>query len=418
MVDTMFTRPAAAFETPGLPIRAARTIALASAARIRWGTLTLAEDGTQRSFGYGEPAAHVRIHDPRTYTALLGRGSVGMGQSYIDGWWDCDDLTALVRILIRNTNGISRLTDRVGRMSRFADPVRQIRRGHKNIDRRNVRAHYDLGNELFEIMLDETMAYSCAVFERDDATLLEASTAKLDRICRKLALGPDDHVVEIGTGWGGLAVHAATRYGCRVTTTTVSEQQYEYARKRVADAGLADRVTVLDADYRDLEGSYDKLVSIEMIEAVDWRDLDTFFAACSRLLHDDGLMALQAIVIGDAKYDRAKHAEDFIKRFVFPGGCLPSVGAINRSTARATDLRVLDLEDIGRHYAETLRRWRANLHAREDEVERLRLGRAFRRMWELYLCYCEGGFLEGNVSAVQMVLAKPSRRPPLATRTL
>jgi len=259
-------------------------------------------------------------------------------------------------------------------------------------------------------MLDETMMYSSAMFTRPGQSLVDAQRVKLDRLCTKLGLGPDDHVVEIGTGWGGFACHAATHYGCRVTTTTISDAQFEYASKRVVGDGLADRVTVLNQDYRDLTGTYDKLVSIEMIEAVDWRQHDTFFRTCSGLLHERGLMALQAITVEDRSFERAKNGTDFVREYIFPGGCLPSLEAITRSVRRATPLVVVDVEDIGRHYAETLRRWRDNLAGRIDEVAALGLDERFRRLWEFYLCYCEGGFEERQLGDVQMLLTKPACR--------
>jgi cyclopropane-fatty-acyl-phospholipid synthase len=265
-------------------------------------------------------------------------------------------------------------------------------------------------------MLDETMMYSSAVFERPDMSLADAQRAKLDRLCTKLGLGPDDHVVEIGTGWGGFAVHAARTTGCRVTTTTISRAQFEYAAKRVADEGLADRITVLERDYRDLTGTYDKLVSIEMIEAVDWRQHDAFFRRCASLLAPDGLMALQAITVDDRSYARAKNGTDFVREFIFPGGCLPSVEAITRSLRRSTPMVVVDLEDIGQHYVETLLRWYANVERHRDQITALGLDTRFQRLWDLYLCYCAGAFAERHISDVQMVMAMPDWTAPMAVR--
>ena len=381
------------------------------------GTILVEDETGDLRLGGAEPRVRVRVHDQRAYRAVLLRGSIGLGQSYVDGWWDCDDLTELVRVLLRNRGVLGIAQDRLGRAtSVLADPVRRLARRSRAADRRDVRAHYDLGNELFSHMLDPTMSYSCAVFERADMTLEEASVAKLHRICRKLALSPTDHVVEIGTGWGGFAIHAATHFGCRVTSTTISAEQYTYAAKKVADLGLSDQVTILQLDYRDLRGQYDKLVSIEMIEAVDWRFLDTFFKRCARLLRPDGLMALQAITIADRSYDRAKNDRDFIKAFIFPGGCLPSVNAITTSVAK-TDMCLVDLEDIGRHYAETLRRWRAAVDDHRSDIEDLGFDERFLRLWRLYLSYCEAAFIERHVSDVQIVLAKPDWRPPLLLRT-
>jgi len=361
----------------------------------------------------------VEVHDRRAVGAVLRRGSNGLAESYVDGWWDTDDLTGLVRVLLRALSGTLGRLDRFGRTWGGAlSAVRRVRPPSAGTDRRNVQAHYDLPGALFTSMLDETMTYSCAVFERPDAGLAEAQRAKLDRICRKLDLGPDDHVLEIGTGWGSFALHAAGVYGCRVTTTTLSVAQREVATARVAAAGLSDRVQVLGSDYRTLEGTYDKLVSVEMIEAVDWRRHDAFFATCRRLLRPEGLLLLQAIVMADASYERAKHHDDFIRRMVFPGGCIPSITAIVGSLTRATDLRVFDLEDIGRHYATTLRRWEENLQERWSDVAAAGLDERFHRLWRLYLCYCEAAFLERHISDVQLVLTGPDWRAGLSTRKI
>jgi cyclopropane-fatty-acyl-phospholipid synthase len=289
-------------------------------------------------------------------------------------------------------------------------PQRLARRLVRNTparSRRQIAAHYDLGNDLFELMLDETMLYSCALFSAPQMTLADAQQAKLDRVCQKLGLSSDHHVLEIGTGWGAFAIHAASRYGCRVTTTTISAEQHRYVQARVRAAGLADRVEVLLKDYRELEGSYDRLVSIEMIEAVGWQYFGRFFARCSDLLRPDGAMLLQAITIDDRAYDVQKGSRTFINTYIFPGGCLPSQAVIARSLARLTDLRMVHLEDITPHYVETLRRWRANFLARADTVAKLGYDERFRRLWELYLCYCEAGFSERRIGDVQLLLAKP-----------
>jgi len=383
--------------------------------RLHGGTIVVDEGGAHWSLGDGEPVVHVVVHDERAWSSLLRGGSVGLGAGYVEGWWDADDLTDLVRILLVNTGTIRSALDGLGRFGApVFDQAARFGRHTPAQDRQNVQAHYDLPGELFEVMLDETMAYSCAVFERPGVTLAEAQRAKFDRLCRKLRLAPGDDLVEIGSGWGGFAIHAAERYGCRVITTTVSDAQREVASKRVAEAGLADRVSVLGRDYRELEGRYDKLVSVEMIEAVDWRSHDTFFASCSRLLRPNGLMALQAITIAERSFERAKLHDDFIRKMIFPGGCIPSVEAIARSVARATDLAIIDLEDIGRHYAETLRRWDVALRAGRARLEAAGLDERFRRLWDLYLCYCEAAFLERHISDVQILLAKPAWRPERA----
>jgi cyclopropane-fatty-acyl-phospholipid synthase len=283
----------------------------------------------------------------------------------------------------------------------------------------NIAAHYDLGNEFYGLFLDETMTYSCGIFERPESTLQEASLAKCERICRKLDLGPQDHVLEIGTGWGGFAVYAASRYGCRVTTTTISKAQHDAALERVRNAGLTERVTLLFKDYRDLSGKFDKLVSIEMIEAVGHHYLNTFFRCCSNLLSERGTMLLQSITIEDQAFERHTRQVDFIKRYIFPGSCIPSVTAMAKALAESTDLRLVHLEDITPHYARTLRAWRERFFGNIHKVRQLGFSDTFIRMWEFYLCYCEAGFTERYLGDVQMLFAKPSCRqqpilPPLA----
>ena len=387
------------------------------ASHLRGGSLTVIDrDGTHR-FGSGPPEATVTIHDPSVYPAILRMGSVGFGRTYADGLWDCDDLTSLVRVLSIGLSPVTAIQDRVGRWwGSGTDWARRLRPPGPQVDREHVQFHYDLSNEFFSLMLDETMTYSCAVFDRPGMDLAEAQRLKLDRLCTKLGIGPEHHVLEIGTGWGGFALHAASRYGCRVTTTTVSDAQYRHASKLVADHGLSDRVTVLDRDYRELTGTYDRLVSIEMIEAVDWRRHDTFFRTCASRLNDGGLMALQAITVDDRSYERAKNGTDFIRELVFPGGCLPSIEAITTSLRRSTPLAVVDLEDIGMHYVETLRRWRENFRQHRAEIAALGLDTRFLRLWDLYLCYCAGAFAERHISDVQMVMAMPGWVAPVSLR--
>ncbi len=363
--------------------------------------------GREFTSGSGRPEATLWVHDRRTFSSVLRRGSIGLGQSYADGWWDTDDLTNVVRVALRRTRPFRRVLDSWGSsVGRVPNAVRRLRPPTKSEDRENVSAHYDLSNDFFALMLDPTMTYSCAYFADDAVDLETAQIAKFERLADKLDLGPDDHVVEIGSGWGALAIYLAECRGCRVTTTTISEAQRTVAQERVARRGLEHRVTVLGADYRDLSGQFDALVSFEMIEAVDWRRHDDFFATCARLLAPHGRMGLQAITIADASYERAKMHDDFVRRMIFPGGCLPSVASMTRSVARRTDLRLIDLEDIGRHYPETLRRWRSNLAGQEECLARLGFDEHFRRLWDFYLCYCEAAFIERHISDVQLVLAR------------
>jgi cyclopropane-fatty-acyl-phospholipid synthase len=391
-----------------------RRIVLRALRGIRGGELELHEDGQRIVLGRLDPArplrAVIEVRSPRFYRQLL-RGSVGLCESYVDGLWDCDDLVALTRIAALNVGGLDRLRRVLAPL--LAPVQRWARSAARNTPgraRRQIEAHYDLGNELFGLFLDETMMYSCAVFEHPGADLREASLAKLERICRRLDLRPDDHVLEIGTGWGGFAVYAAANYGCRVTTTTISREQHAYALERVAAAGLSDRVTVLCEDYRDLTGSYDKLVSIEMIESVGWQYFPRFFSRCSELLREDGAMMLQAIVIDDRAYEVEKAGRSFINTYIFPGGCLPSLEVISRTVARATDLRQVHLEDITVHYTTTLAAWRERFLAAREKLSELGYDERFRRLWELYLCYCEGGFAERRIQDVQLLLAKPGYR--------
>jgi len=377
------------------------------------------EDGAERlQFGALTArcplSATVRVHDPRFYTELAFGGSIGAGEAYMSGYWSTDDLTAVMRVLISNMSVVDGME---GGLARFGAPLRKAlhwaahnsRRG----SRRNISAHYDLGNEFFRTFLDRTLMYSAAIFERTGMSLEKASLAKLDRICRRLELKPVDHLLEIGTGWGAMALHAAGHYGCRVTTTTISREQYELARERIDAAGLADRITLLQEDYRDLRGQYDKLVSIEMIEAVGYRYYDAYFRQCGALLKPDGMMLLQAITIADQRYESARNAVDFIQRHIFPGSCIPSVTVITDAVTRVTDMRLVDLLDIGVHYATTLRCWRENLFANLEQVRALGYPEEFIRMWEFYFCYCEGGFIERVIGDAQMLFIKPLARPAL-----
>ncbi len=355
--------------------------------------------------------ARVWVHRLAAYREVLLRGSIGLGESYAKGWWDSDDLVALLRILNRRIKRADPIRDRLHRVSPRRQVVRRVGRHDADRDRSNIRAHYDLGNEFFARILDETMMYSCAVFTSPDMTLAEASTEKIDRICEALDLRPHHHLLEIGTGWGGLAVRAAEHFGCRVTTTTISDEQYGYATDRIRAAGLDDRVTVLDQHYRDVSGTYDRIVSIEMIEAVDWRQYRSFFAACDRLLTPDGALAMQAIVLPHQRFERAKHHRDFIKEVIFPGGGLPSIEALLAAATKSSDLTLVGLDDIGLHYVETLRRWRTNLEMCRADLAGLGLDEQFRRQWEFYFAYCEAGFSERYISDVQLLLARPAWRP-------
>ena len=391
-----------------MPDAAGWRVACALALRqIRVGSLTLVDGHRRHTFGRGTPAAVIHVRQPGFWRMLM-RGSRGLAESYARGWWDSPDLVAVIQVAARNAVLLDRARAAAAPLWTPYQYVRELRHRHtRERSREDIAAHYDLGNQLFERMLDPTMMYSCALFERPGMTLEEASLAKLERICDRLRIGPEDHVVEIGTGWGGFAVHAAATRGCRVTTTTISRQQHAYAVERVQRAGLQDRVTVLLRDYRDLRGRYDKLVSIEMIEAVGWRQLGRFFHRCSELLTARGTMLLQAITIDDRAYQVEKASKSFMKEYIFPGGSLPSLEVIMRHVARRTDLQAVGLEDLTRSYVETLRRWRRNFAAHSAELQRLGYDERFQRIWTLYLAYCEGGFAERRICDVQLLLAKP-----------
>lgn len=391
-------------------------------AHLRHGQLTLVEAGERQLFGQPDAHAHLRaeiqVHDEAFWPMVAGNGSIGAGEAYMQGYWSSPDLTAVIRLFVVNLDVLDGLEGGLARLGRpLLHGLHWLNRNTRRGSRKNIAAHYDLGNALFEQLLDSTMMYSAAMFRSAEDSLEQAQLYKLQRICEKLDLQPDDHLLEIGTGWGSMALYAASHYGCRVTTTTLSREQYEYTRQRIEAQGLQDRITLLLKDYRDLEGQYDKLVSIEMIEAVGHRYLPTYFRQCARLLKDDGLMLLQSITIRDQRYEQAKGSVDFIQRYIFPGGALPSLQVLLENVGRDTDLNLHHMEDFGLHYARTLRLWHDNLRRARHSLEQLGYDEQFYRLWEFYLCYCEGGFLERSIGAAQLLLAKPGARPePLLAR--
>jgi len=384
--------------------------------RMQVGSLTIHEGEQTIHFGDHSgagPHAVANVHDSKAYRHVLTGGSVGSGESYMLGQWSSPALVDVIRLFCANMAVLDSMDAGGTLLRRLGLKIAHALNSntHKG-SRRNISAHYDLGNDFFSLFLDPTMMYSAAVFPDPSATLEAASEHKLDLICRQLELGPDDHLLEIGTGWGGMALHAARHYGCRVTTTTLSREQYEYTRKRVFEAGLEDSIEVLCKDYRDLEGRYDKLVSIEMIEAVGYEFYQNYFRKCSTLLQPGGLMVIQAITMADQRYEEAKKSVDFIKRYIFPGGCLPSLEVISRHIARDTDMQITHLRDITEDYAETLARWRERFQAALPQVREQGFDELFERMWEFYLCYCEGGFRERVIGTVQLTFAKPGYRFP------
>jgi cyclopropane-fatty-acyl-phospholipid synthase len=395
--------------------RIARRALLGRLQKITFGQIRVIDRCGELTFGDQQqeqvPTVEINVIDANFYSEVVFGGTVAAGEAYMQGYWRCSNLTDLIRIMVRNRHV---LDDLQGSLTRFKEVllrfVHWLNRNTQSGSRRNIEAHYDLGNDMFETFLDPSMMYSSAYYPEDGSTLDQAAEAKLKRICDKLQLCSDDHVIEIGTGWGGFAIFAASHYGCRVTTTTISQQQHAMAEKRIAAAGLEDKITLLMKDYRDLEGSYDKLVSIEMIEAVGHQYLDTYFAKCSSLLKPNGIMLIQAITIADQNYDRAIKSVDFIQRFIFPGGFIPSVSAIANSIKKATDMRLFHLEDIGPHYATTLEHWRQRFFDNIEKVKAMGYSEQFVRMWEFYLCYSEGGFLERVLGDAQLVFIKPHNR--------
>ena len=395
--------------------RIARRAVHARLAKLRIGQIAISENGEKTTFGHLTEAfpapLQLIVRHPKFYSDVAFGGSIGAGEAYIHGYWSCDELRDLLRIMLINRDVLEGVDSGLAILGR---PLQKIlhffNRNTQAGSRRNIAAHYDLGNDFYRLWLDEKMMYSSAYFDSSDSTLDEASTAKLDRICRKLDLSAEDSVIEIGTGWGGFAIHAAKHYGCHVTTTTISREQFDYAKNAVREADLEDRITLLFDDYRDLQGNYDKLVSIEMIEAVGHEFHDTFFKKCCELLKPNGQMLLQAITIADQRYDQYKTGVDFIKRYIFPGGCLASVTDMTRTMTEHTDMRVIHLEDIGPHYAMTLQHWQRRFFEQVDKVRELAYSEEFVRMWQFYLSYCESAFVERAIGTVHMLIMRPGAR--------
>ena len=385
---------------------------------LRRGQIVISEDGEHTSYGAITEdfplTAQICVRHPKFYSDVAFGGTIGAGEAYIQGYWGCDELATLIRILLRNRDVLENVDSGAARLTRpLQKALHWLNKNTRSGSRRNISAHYDLGNDFYGLWLDKRMMYSSAYYDSPDTPLEIAAAAKLDRVCRKLELTPGDSVIEIGSGWGGFAIYAAENYGCHVTTTTISRRQYELASQRIASAGLEDSITLLAHDYRDLQGSFDKLVSIEMIEAVGHQYHNTFFRKCCELLKPEGMMLLQAITIADQQYEQYKKSVDFIRRYIFPGGCLTSVTDMCRTLTEHTDMRVIDLEDIGPHYATTLRHWRDRFFAEIEKVRELGYSDQFIRMWEYYLCFCESAFTERAIGDVQLLLMRPDARSSL-----
>lgn len=408
--------------------RLARSLVHSHLGKMRRGSLTLIEAESTMVFGETEDvvsseaggaaidkadqiSAIIEVQRPAAYTSIAFNGVVGAAEGFMDGHWTTPDLLSVVRFFVSNIAALKGMDKERSLANSVA--LRLLSVVTKNSvsgSRKNISAHYDLGNDFFELFLDPAMMYSSAVFNGKDLSLENASVLKLETMCLNLQLSEKDHLVEIGTGWGGMAIYAAKNYGCKVTTTTLSQRQYEFTKKLVTRAGLEDKVTVVMKDYREMEGKFDKLVSIEMIEAVGHQYFSDYFAKCSSLLKPNGLMALQAITIADQRYDEARRSVDFIQRYIFPGGCLPSMSIISKHVAEDTDMGILSVTDISQDYAKTLGIWRDSFEAKIESVRALGFDERFIKMWRYYLCYCQGGFQERVINTVQMVIAKPDYR--------
>ncbi|MGR5171999.1 class I SAM-dependent methyltransferase [Vibrio owensii] len=401
--------------------KAARGVLFQCLQKMEIGCLTVIEsfktETTERSERFstpngdynGEPvAATIEVKHPGFYSRLLQGGSIAAGEAYMDGWWDSPDLTALMKLMALNLRALDKLEEQGSWLTKLLYKFSHwSNRNSEENSRKNIHAHYDLGNNLYEAFLDTNMLYSSALYNNADDSLEQAQINKMDRLCQQLELKPTDHVVEIGTGWGAMAIYMAEQYGCQVTTTTISEEQHAYAEQKIKERGLENRITLLKEDYRNLTGTYDKLVSIEMIEAVGKQFLPSYIKVCESLLKSGGLMAIQAITIADQRYDYYSNNVDFIQKYIFPGGFLPSVTSLTQATTKYSDLVTRDLFDIGLDYAKTLNEWHLRFNRSESEVRSFGYDERFVRMWRYYLSYCEGGFLARTISAVHMTFQRP-----------
>ncbi|UTZ21406.1 SAM-dependent methyltransferase [Vibrio campbellii] len=401
--------------------KAARGVLFQCLQKMEIGCLTVIEsfktETTERSERFstpngeynGEPvAATIEVKHPGFYSRILQGGSIAAGEAYMDGWWDSPDLTALMKLMALNMRALDKLEEQGSWLTKLLYKFSHwSNRNSQENSRKNIHAHYDLGNNLYEAFLDTNMLYSSALYNEADDSLEQAQINKMDRLCQQLELKASDHVIEIGTGWGAMAIYMAEQYGCQVTTTTISEEQHAYAEQKIKERGLEGKVTLLKEDYRNLKGTYDKLVSIEMIEAVGKQFLPSYIKKCESLLKSGGLMVIQAITIADQRYDYYSNNVDFIQKYIFPGGFLPSVTSLTQATTKYSDLVTRDLFDIGLDYAKTLNEWHHRFNQAESEVRSFGYDDRFVRMWRYYLSYCEGGFLARTISAVHMTFQRP-----------
>jgi cyclopropane-fatty-acyl-phospholipid synthase len=392
--------------------RLAKAIVIKQFSKLTKGQLLVNENGNNYIFGSKNNdfpvSATIEVLSNEMYSEIAAKGLNGAAEAFVKGLWSSDDLTRLIRIFVRNREAANQIEGGIAKLATGLFYLQHsLKRNNHKGSLRNISAHYDLGNDLFENFLDNTKMYSCAIFENENSSLEQASINKIERICKKLELSSNDNVLEIGTGWGGFAIFAAKNFGCKVTTTTISQKQYEYTLEKVKALGLQDKISVLKKDYRDLTGKYNKLVSIEMIEAVGHHYYHDFFRKCNQLLIPDGRMLLQSIIITDYLYEEAKQFSDFIKTYIFPGSCIPSISKLCESSAKATDMRLFHLEDITPHYAKTLNYWRSHFMNNVQKIRDLGFSEEFIRLWNFYFCYCEGGFIERQIGAVQMLFTKP-----------
>jgi len=392
--------------------RLARALVFNQLKKIKIGHIVIIEGGNKFSFGKNNKLnVTVTVHDPRFYGALAFGGSIGVSEAFMQKFWSASDLTKLIRIMAINQNTMDQLE---GLFNIFLKPILKclhyLNQNSVKGSEINISKHYDLGNDFFSLFLDSTMMYSSAVFKNPDDSLYKGSIHKLETICQGLELTSQDHIIEIGSGWGGFAIYAAQHYGCKVTTTTISKEQYKYVRQKIKDLKLSHKINVLFSDYRHLKGQYDKLVSIEMLEAVGYQYYDTYFKVCSNLLKPQGLAVIQTITITDQRYEKAKRSVDFIQRYIFPGSCIPSITALQNSMTQSSDLKIYSIHDIGAHYARTLALWREGFFKRLKDIKALGFDDAFIRMWHFYFSYCEGGFQEKVISDIHLKLVKPGYR--------
>jgi cyclopropane-fatty-acyl-phospholipid synthase len=390
-----------------------KNIILKKFKNLKVGYIHIADGKEVYEFGdkKSELQSKINILSSEFYVFLGSGGLLGVTEAYTAGFWRADDIVTLIRIMIRNSHIMKQLDSGWAKLLKpLNNYIHKKRQNTLAGSKENILAHYDLSNNFYKLWLDDSMTYSCGVFEKESTTLKEASIEKLDRICRKLNLSKNDNILEIGTGWGSFAIHAAKNYGCNITTTTISDAQYEYAKNKISEEGLNQKITLLNQDYRNLSGKFDKIVSIEMIEAVGHEYVPLFFQTVSKLLKDDGLFALQGITYNDHNFDEYKHSVDFIKKYVFPGSCLISISQITNAIKKKTDLSIVDLEDITMHYATTLNKWKNNFMDEIPAIKQLGFSDAFINMWEFYFDYCQAGFLERNIGDYQVIFAKSNSR--------